>query len=166
MSCVLDTGASGHFSYDASQFRDYVECKRVLRCAGGNTYPIVGMGTLMLCFRPEGGVVRLRLENVAHVPGLSHHLFSLRRVADAGNTYTGSAEGIQINMKSGKKMFAPSRGQLNSLYASRVSPPERDELAHAMIAPGAPQSPQIVDINDFHSAHAHMHEDLLRKTAK
>ena len=108
----------------------------------------------------------MRLENVAHVPGLSHHLFSLTRVADAGNTYTGSAEGIQINMKSGKKMFAPSRGQLNGLYASRVSPPKRDELAHAVIAPGAPQSPQIVDINDFHCAHAHMHEDLLRMTAK
>ena len=63
-------------------------------------------------------------------------------------------------------MFAPSRGQLNGLYASRVSPPKRDELAHAVIAPGAPQSPQIVDINDFYCAHAHMHEDLLRITAK
>ena len=52
---LLDIGASGHFTYDASQFRDYVECKRVLRCAGGNTYPMVGMGTLILCFRPEGG---------------------------------------------------------------------------------------------------------------
>ena len=47
---LLDTGASGHFTYDASQFRDYVECKRVLRYAGGNTYPIVGMGSFMLCF--------------------------------------------------------------------------------------------------------------------
>ena len=63
-------------------------------------------------------------------------------------------------------MFAPSHGQLNGLYASRVSPPKRDELAHAVIAPGAPQSLQIVDINDFQCAHAPMHEELLRKTAK
>ena len=111
-------------------------------------------------------MVHLELKNVAHISGLSHHLFSLRRVADTGNTYTGSAEGIRIDIQSGKIMFAPSRGQLNGLYASRVSPPKRDRLAHNMIAPGAPQSPQIVDINDFHSAHAHMHEDLLRKTAK
>ena len=99
----------------------------------------------------------MRLENVARVPGLSHHLFSLRRVADAGNTYTGSAEGIWIHMKSEKIMFAPSHDQLNGLYASWVSPPKRDELAHAVITPGAPQSPQIVDISEINYAHAHMH---------
>jgi len=46
---LLDTGALGHFTYDALQLRDYVKCKRMLSCAGGNTYPVVGMGSLMLC---------------------------------------------------------------------------------------------------------------------
>ena len=63
-------------------------------------------------------------------------------------------------------MFAPSRGQLNGLYASRVSPPKRETLAHAVVARGVPQSLQIVDINDFHCAYAHIHEDLLRITTK
>ena len=36
-----------------------------------------------------------------------------------------------------------------------------------MFAPGArPTPPSTVDINEFHCSHGHMHEDLLRKTAK
>ena len=36
-----------------------------------------------------------------------------------------------------------------------------------MIAPGArPTTSTAADINDFHCSYGHMHEDLLRKTAK
>ena len=36
-----------------------------------------------------------------------------------------------------------------------------------MIAPGARPTPSTAgDINEFHCCHDHMHEDLLRKTAK
>ena len=82
---LLDTGATGHFTHDPRLLENYAECSRVLRCAGGNTFPIVGTGTLRLSLRSGEGVIYVMLVNVAHVPGHSHHLLSLRRIADAGN---------------------------------------------------------------------------------
>ena len=43
-----------------------------------------------------------------------------------------------------------------------------DETANATIAPGLTPSNRdtLVGINDFHVAHAHVHEGALRKTAK
>ena len=108
----LDTGATGHFTYDLRFLENYAECSKVLRCAGGSTFPIVGNGTLRLSLRSEEGMIGVTLVNVAHVPGLSHHLLSLRRIADAGNKYVGIWEGIQIDFaKSGDELIAPSCGQ-------------------------------------------------------
>ena len=118
---LLDTRATGHVTYDPRLLENYAECSRVLRCAGDNTCPIVGTGTLRLSLRSGQGVVRVTLMNVAHVPGLSHHLLSLRRIADAGNNYIGSREGIRIVFaKSGDELFAPSCRQLNGLFGYRT----------------------------------------------
>ena len=164
---LLDTGATGHFTYDPRLLENYAECSRVLRCAGGNTFPIVGTGTLRLSLRSGEGVVCVTLMNVAHVPGLSHPLLSLRRIADAGNKYIGTLEGIRIVFaKSRDELFAPSCGQLNGLFDYR---PDRssEENVHAVIAAGArPTPPSAADINEFDCSHGHMREDLLRKTAK
>ena len=108
---LLDTGATGHFAYDPRLVENYAECSRVLRCAGRDTFPIVGTGTLRLLLRSGEGLVCVTLMNVAHVPGLSHHRFSLRRIADAGENYIGTREGIRIVFaKSGDELFAPSCG--------------------------------------------------------
>ena len=141
-------------------------CSRVLRCAGGNTFPIVGTGTLRLSLRSGEGVVCVTLMNVAHVPGLSHHLLSLRRIADAGNKYIGTREGIRIVFaQSGDELFAPSCGQLNGLFGYRTDR-SSEENVHAVIAPRARLTPSAADINEFHRSQGHMHEDLLCKTAK
>ena len=84
---LLDTGANGHFTYDPRLLGNSAECSTVLRCAGGNTFPIVGTGTLRLSLRSGEGAICVTLMNIAHVPGLSHHLLSLRRIADEGNKY-------------------------------------------------------------------------------
>ena len=47
----LDTGATGHFTYDPRSLESYAERSRVLRRAGGNTFPIVGTGTLRISLR-------------------------------------------------------------------------------------------------------------------
>ena len=108
----------------------------------------------------------MTLMNVAHVPGLSHHLLSLRRIADAGNKYIGTREGIRIVFaKSGDELFAPSCGQLNGLFGYRTDR-SSEENVHAVIAPGARLTPSAADINEFHRSQGHMHEDLLCKTAK
>ena len=164
---LLDTGATGHFTYDPRLLENYDECSRVLRCAGGNAFPIVGTGTLRFSLRSGDGVVCVTLMNVAHVPGLSHHRLTLRRIADAGNKYTGTLKGIRIVFaKYGDEIFAPSRGQLNGLFGFRTDR-SSEENVHAVIAPGARSTPSTAaDINEFHCSHSHMHEDLLRKTAK
>ena len=164
---LFDTGAAGRFAYNLQLLENYAECSRVLRCAGGNTSPIMGAGTLRLSLRSGEGVVCVTLMNVAHVPDLSHHLLSLRRITDAGNKYIGTREDIRIVFaKSGDELFAPSCGQLNGIFGYRTDR-SSEENVHAVIAPGArPTPPSAADINEFHCSHGHMHEDLLRKTAK
>ena len=105
--------------------------------------------------------------NVAHVPGLSHHLLSLRRIADAGNKYVSTREGIRtVFAKSGGEIFVPSCGQLNGLFGYRTDRCSGENV-HAVIASRARSNPPTADdINEFHCSHGHMHEDLLRKTAK
>ena len=107
------------------------------------------------------------LMNVAHVPGLSHPLLSLRRIADEGNKYIGTREGTRIVFaKSSDQLFAPSCGQLNGLFSYRTDRSSEANV-HAVIAPGPRPTPSTAaDINEFHCSHCHMHEDLLRKTAK
>ena len=39
---LLDAEATDHFTYDARSLENYAECSRILRCAGGNTFPIEG----------------------------------------------------------------------------------------------------------------------------
>ena len=112
-------------------------------------------------------MVCVTLMNVAHVPGLSHHRLSLRRIADVGNKYIGTREGVRIVFaKSGDELFALSYGQLTGLFDYRTDRSSK-EKAHAVIAPGARPTPSTAaGINDFHCSQGHVHEDLLRKTAK
>ena len=109
----------------------------------------------------------MTLVNIAHVPGLSYHLLSLRRIAAAGNKYIGTQEGIRIVFaKSSDELFVPSCGQLNGLFGYRTGR-SSEENVHAVIAPGARPTPSIAaDINKFHCSQGHMYEELLRKTAK
>ncbi|CAM9985085.1 unnamed protein product, partial [Sphacelaria rigidula] len=94
---VFDTGATQHFSHDSHGMTEYRECKgRVLRCAGGSTYPIVDRGNLSLAFRSDGQDVILKLVDVDHVPGVRHHLLSLTRVQYMGHTYTGFRNGFRV----------------------------------------------------------------------
>ena len=82
---LLDIRATGRFTYNSRSLKNYTECCRVLCCAEGNTFPIVGTGTMRLSLRFGEEVVCVTLRNL-HGPCLSHLFLSLRRIADAGNT--------------------------------------------------------------------------------
>ena len=109
----------------------------------------------------------MTLMNVAHVPSFSHHLLSLRCIADARNKYIGTREGIGIVFaKSDNELFAPSYGQLNCLFGYRTER-SSEENVHVVISSGARSTPSTAaNINELHCSHVHMHEDLLRKTVK
>ena len=118
---LLGTEATGHFTYDPRSLEKYAECSRVLRCAGGNTFTIVGTSTLRLSLRPGEGMFCVTSMDVAQVPGLSRHLLSLGRITDAGNRYIGTLEGIRVVFATpGDELFAPSYGQLNGLSGYRT----------------------------------------------
>ena len=142
--------------------------RQVLQCAGGGTYPIVGRGNLILAFRSGGRIVRLHVKDVDHAPGVRHHLLSLTRISNAGHTYIGAKDGFRVELKSGSTLKIPGNHRLLKMYAHRADPDSHDKHASAcaVIAPGAPPNPRVVDINDFHCSHAHAHEGLLRQTAK
>ncbi|CAM9995170.1 unnamed protein product, partial [Sphacelaria rigidula] len=151
---IFDTGPTQHFSHDFHGMTGYRECKgRVLRCAGGSTYPIVGRGFLSLAFRSDGQDVTLKLMDVDHVPGVRHHLLSPTRVQNMGHTYAGFRAGFRVDLNSGKKLKIPGRLRQLKMHARRLHQSGND-------------NPQIADMNEYHCAHAHVHEDLLRKTAK
>ena len=164
---LLNSGATGHFTYDPRLLEKYAERSRVLRCAGGHTFPIVGTGTLRISLRSGEGVVYVKLTECCTCSDLSHHIWSLRRIADAGNKYIGTREGIRIVfVKSGDELFVPLCGQLNCLFGYRTDRCS-EEIAHVVIAPGARSTPSTAaDINEFHCSRGHIHENLLRKTAK
>ncbi|CAM9745032.1 unnamed protein product, partial [Sphacelaria rigidula] len=166
---VLDTGATSHFSPASSKMTDYRKCSgRVLRCAGGGTYPIVGRRNLALYLRSYGRDMVLHVKNANHAPCVRHHLFSLTAMSNAGHTYIGSSNGFRVELKSGNTLKIPRQHRQLIMYVHRISPNGHDKHASecAVIAPGKLPNPQVEDINEIHSKHAHVHEDLLRRTAK
>ena len=154
-------------SHSPTGIINYRESNAYMRTASGARYPIEGYGDLPLTFRSSSGNLPPLLRNVAHIPRLNYYLLSLRVVADKGNSYTGTHEGVAVFFSTGDTLFFPSVGRLNFLYAYRPGMLV-DETANANIAPGLTPSNRDtpVDINDFHVAHAHAHGGALRKTDK
>ena len=112
-------------------------------------------------------MVCLQIVNIGHVPGLSHHLLSLRWNSDADYIYVGTFNGIQSSFKFGKTLFTPLFRKLNGVYAYRVDPLRSDdEQVRAVVAPEGIARPPMVETNLFHCAHGHSREMLLRKTDK
>ncbi|CAM9991220.1 unnamed protein product [Sphacelaria rigidula] len=85
-----------------------------------------------------------------------------------GHTYTGFRDGFRVDLNSGNALIIPGQPRQLRMYARRLNQSGSDKCAsaYAVIAPGAPPSPETADMNEFHCSHAHVHEDLLRKTAK
>ena len=106
------------------------------------------------------------LPNVAHVPLLGYNLLLLKRMADRGHKYVGEKTGVTLHLKSGKTPFGPSVRKLNDLSSFRRHFDSSNVVALARIAPGNISSVSPVDINTFHTSHGHVHEKLLRSTAK
>ena len=109
--------------------------------------------------------VQIVLPNVAHVPLLGYKLLSLKRMADRGHQIRRREKGSGIAPENGKTLFGPSGGKLNYFFGFRRSL-DSSRFALATIAPGNIPSFSPVDINTFHMSHGHVHEKLLRSTAK
>ena len=82
-----------------------------------------------------------------------------------GHKYVGEKKGVALHLKVGKTLLGLSVGKLNYFSGFR-RPLDSSSFALATIAPGKIPSVSPVDINTFYTSHGHVHEKLLRSTAK
>ncbi|CAB1105045.1 unnamed protein product [Ectocarpus sp. CCAP 1310/34] len=161
---VADTGATTHMFANSDGFVRYEECDRRVRVAAGETFPIVGYGDVTVTLSSRDGTTDLLLKRVAHVPRLDYNLVSLTSLFDDGfETKTLNKHELELERGGGEVVYFPRCGNLYVQNGFRT----HTEHACAAIAPGNAKAPSTpVDINDFHCAHGHSHEVLLRTTAK
>ena len=162
---VADSGCSQFMTPSADYMVNYCEGGGAVRIADGRTMPIEGIGNLPMSFWSGKDWVQVLLPNVAHVPSLGYNLLSLKRIADRGHKYVGEKKVVALHLKNGKTLFGSSVEKLNYFSGFR-RPLGLSSFALATIAPGKIPSVSPVDINTFHTSHGHVHEKLLRSTAK
>ena len=116
-------------------------------------------------FRSGNSLAQMLLTNVAHVPHLRYHIFSLSTLVKNGHTFEGRPTGVVVKLKSERSIVFPLGGTLYSLYGYRVDGSNR-ENACAVLAPRQLPNKPAIDINDYQCAAGHSHGVLLRKTAE
>ena len=166
-SWISDDGASRHMTSSHDLMTNYRECSGIVRTAGGDVLPIEGVGDILLRFPSDSEAFDIQLLNVAFVPQLSHNLLSSQQFRVAHHTYFGTKNGVELQFKSGRTLQARKFGRTNVLRGYRMTR-NYDKAFRATIAPGVkpPNFNMDVDINGFHCLFGHIHEGLLRETAK
>ena len=162
---IADSAATCNMTPDADGLTNYRECSRPLGLANGEEISIVGYGDLTVNFRTDHRWVRVKMNDVAHVPQLSHNLISLPSMTLKGHTYTGDKGGVTLKLKGGETVFFPLVCKLCRQYGFR---PEAAgsmvDSACTTIAPGKTKTPTTpTDINILHCTFGHTHEVLLKK---
>ena len=162
---IADSAATCNMTPDADGLTNYRECSRPLGLANGEEISIVGYGDLTVNFRTDHRWVRVKMNDVAHVPQLSHNLISLPSMTLKGHTYMGDKGGVTLKLKGGETVFSPLAGKLCRQYGFR---PEAAgsmvDSACTTIAPGKTKTPTTpTDINILHCTSGHTHEVLLKK---
>ena len=161
---IADSAATCNMTPDADGLTNYRECSRPLGLANGEEISIEGYGDLTVNFRTDHRWVRVKMNDVAHVPQLSYNLISLPSMTLKGHTYTGDRGGVTLKLKGGETVFFPLVGKLCRQYGFR---PEATgsmvDIACATIAPGKTKAPTTpTDINILHCTFGHTHEVLLK----
>ena len=162
---IADSAATCNMTPDADGLTNYRECSRPLGLANGEENSIVGYGDLTVNFRTGHRWVRVKMNDVAHVPQLSHNLISLPSMTLKGHTFTGDNGGVTLKLKGGETVFFPLVGKLCRQYGFR---PEAAgsmvDTACATLALGKTKAPTtLTDINILHCTFGHTHEVLLKK---
>ena len=162
---IADSAATCNMTPDADGLTNYRERSRPLGLANGEEISIVGYRDLTVNFRTDHKWVRVKMNDVAHVPQLSYNLISLPSMTLKGHTYTGDKNGVTLKLNGGETVFFPLVGKLCRQYGYR---PEAAgsmvDTACATIAPGKAKAPTTpTDINTLHCTFGHTHEVLLKK---
>ena len=154
-SWCLDSGASGHMSPDSTGVTNFRQCDKILVVANGARLPIEGHDNLAVEFDNGWKKMTVELIDVAYVPLLSYHLFSLCSAVKRGHTYLGDSRGIPLKLKSGKTFLVPEIGNLYWSRGLRTEDPPQQACV-AVLTPGAMPTTGV-DINAYHRSTAHIH---------
>ena len=162
---IADSAATCNMTPDADGLTNYRECSRPLGLANREEISIVGYGDPTVNFRTDHRWVRVKMNDVAHVPQVSHNLISLPSMTLKGHTYTGDKDGVALKLKGGETVFFPLVGKLCRQYGFR---PEAAgsmvDSACTTITPGKAKTPTTpTDINILHCTFGDTHEVLLKK---
>ena len=95
-SWISDDGASRHMTSSHDSMTNYRECSGIVRTAGGDIFPIEGVGDILLRFLSESGAFDIQLLNAAFVPQLSHNFLSLQQLTAARHTSFGTKNGMEL----------------------------------------------------------------------
>lgn len=115
---LADTGTTMHVARECAHFSSYVATPgRTLQGTGST--PILGRGTVDVCFECEGHSTTVTLRDVVHALGVPHNLISVGRI---------EAGGHKVEMDKGRMRFIDPKGRAyatgrrvsNYLYAIEV----------------------------------------------
>lgn len=159
--------ATCHMFPTADRFEDYRVCNGgQVRLADGSMIPIAGYGNVIVAFRSEGVWVFARVMGVAHVPQVMFNVLSLTSMISKGCTCLCSREGSTIIKGDGESIVFPFCGKLVAQKGFRPGPGSTVTTAQAASTFGEAEAPTgFPDINEYHYAHGHSNESMLRLTA-
>ncbi|CAI5986882.1 unnamed protein product [Closterium sp. NIES-65] len=85
-SWLVDSGASSHICSDRSLFSSLKKPNEeiLVRFGGGETYKVVGVGTVVATLRSPTSETTIQLDNVLFLPSSVHNLLSVRALGAAG----------------------------------------------------------------------------------
>ncbi|CAN0466534.1 unnamed protein product, partial [Discosporangium mesarthrocarpum] len=163
-SWVLDSGAPCHMTFSLEGITDFLPCNKAMAGATGEEHRSEGNEKLRLQFVDENGTEEMvTLDGVAYVPALQHNLFSLMTAHKSGFSFATTPNGVSIF---DGKLHLKSTGDVLVAHASRHFPVPVNPLGAAATLTPSHNPGTVIDINLFHCAFGHAHEDALRKTAE
>ncbi|CAI5955264.1 unnamed protein product [Closterium sp. NIES-65] len=85
-SWLVDSGASSHICSDRSLFSSLKKSNEeiLVRFGGGETYKVLGVGTVVATLRSPTSETTIQLDNVLFLPSSVHKLLSVRALGAAG----------------------------------------------------------------------------------
>ena len=110
--------------------------------------------------------MQVLLTNVAHVPDLRYHLFSLPTLVKNGHTFEGRPTRVVVKLSKSVRSCLRSVVPLTVFTATGLTPVVGERPVLYSPRGNCPTSKGAIDINDFPCAARHPHEVLPRKTAE
>ncbi|CAB1112065.1 unnamed protein product [Ectocarpus sp. CCAP 1310/34] len=164
---VADTAATCSMFRCTDNFVNYREHSGWVKGIGGDKAPVplLGYGDVTLVLQTEDGGVPVPVRNAAHVPEAPYNLLSLSSLVEEGHTCSEMKGGLTLTTKAGGEVWSPRTGKRLTQRGYQIKTTLHTACA-ALIVPGDAKAATPTDLNEYHLAHGHAHEKLLRITAE